>query len=851
MSDFLFNISDIPRDSPIARRPDCTKCHGDLRSASYRKYDKPFLLQNGTRGKVLFVGTVVTQYADMLNKPICPEFTADVLGLLSGYAVYYVPSVVCPLDNGTYPGVDKQNAYAKCCQPVIYDVIKDFAPDFIVAFGNAAVSSLYTNRTKAGCNINIWRGSRIPDQRLGAWVICTHDMMGESSDGESGVLWRMIKADIALIPSAPKFPKYGDLKDKVKILSSEQAIAYLNALPDNSTIALDYETSGLKPDNVGHFIECVGVRSSEDSYSVCFQYNELVRAAWVAVLQNPNIKKIAHNLKMEDRWSLKIVGTPVAGWIWDSCLAAHCINTTQPSSGLKFQSLLRFGIEDYSDDVHEYLTAPDSNSLNNISACDKKTLYTYCGIDAWLTFELYPIQVGILSSWKNLLGGDFVEGAAFFTNTARAFSIMEDNGVLLDKALMQKFSEEIATKIVDAETRFKATGVYSEWERQFGQKTNLGSDDQLRKLLFGKMKFKPTTYTERGLPAVDEDSLTDVPLDGLGPLIELRKLNKIVGTYYAQFNREATDKSRVHCVMTLNSTRTFRSSCTNPNLQNISNRDKDAARYIRSLLLPDEKGWCICEADLKGCEVSGTACHTKDRNLIAYVSDSSLDMHRDVGTVICHCDKDMISKEIRGILKMYTFGSFYGSYWKKTAPLLWKQFTIHQPSFTDGTPIFDYFASHNIPDLERFTSIVQDADNYFWNEQFPEFKAWKEAQWDLYLSQGYVDMFTGFRRVGPLSRNQAINTPIQGDSGHINMWLCQYVLAQIKRTGIRARLFMQIHDSVLAVVHHDDLAQYCKFYKTGIELLRKRWEWMIVPFPVEFEVAPPGMSWFDKKEYVV
>jgi DNA polymerase I-like protein with 3'-5' exonuclease and polymerase domains len=210
-----------------------------------------------------------------------------------------------------------------------------------------------------------------------------------------------------------------------------------------------------------------------------------------------------------------------------------------------------------------------------------------------------------------------------------------------------------------------------------------------------------------------------------------------------------------------------------------------------------------------------------------------------------------VTKELRSITKSYTFGSFYGSYWKLTGPLIYKTIGMQKPKLADGTPVMEHLASLGLTSIERFTEHVQTADNYMWNEQFPGYNQWRRWVYDQYLKTGYVDMFTGFRRYGPLDRKQVVNTPIQGDSGHINLWLCCYVLSRITKEDMPAKLFLQIHDSVLGMVHKDHLREYCQLYKDGIEALKKQWTWMICPFEIEFEVAPLGGSWFDKQEYIL
>ena len=54
-----------------------------------------------------------------------------------------------------------------------------------------------------------------------------------------------------------------------------------------------------------------------------------------------------------------------------------------------------------------------------------------------------------------------------------------------------------------------------------------------------------------------------------------------------------------------------------------------------------------------------------------------------------------------------------------------------------------------------------------------------------YLKNGYVDAFTGFQTLwSRLARTKVINTPIQCDSGHINLWLMLLTcLSRIAKDG--------------------------------------------------------------------
>jgi DNA polymerase I-like protein with 3'-5' exonuclease and polymerase domains len=841
MSDFLFDIAAIQTSVPS--KPHCGKC--PLSNVG-TKYDQPYKIQEGNQ-TVLLIGGAVSDYAHMMKVPVTTEFIKPILDLLEGYTVYYIPVAHCAVAKEPISYSNLVHA-AECCSYNLYQTIKQLKPDFTVLFGSPAITAIYSNRCDKGCTVEVWRGTVTPDQTLHTNVICTYPLMAPCTGTESGVLWRYIQQDLAQIKTVKQWRDYSDLPSRVKIIADKQVLFYLDRLHDGSVITFDYETTGLKPDNKGHEIVCVSVRTDIDNYAVVFELTDTVLPKWKQVLADETIKKIAHNIKMEDRWTRKRLKTPVKGWIWDTCIGAHCVNPNS-ASGLKFQALLQFGVDDYSRAVHHYLEAETSNDFNRIHKCDKKQLHVYCGIDSYLEYDLYLYQKDTLCSRRNTLGRGFDYGVEFFTKVARAFSVMEGNGIAIDKALMGVYLPEIEAKRQEAITQFKTTPIYKEWYNIFLHTTDLGSDVQLRHILFDVLGNTPTKFTSKDKETVDEEALTDLGIEGLDSYIRVKKFNKIIGTYYAQINREMDENGLLHCEMQLNAARTFRTSCTKPNLQNISKTDKEYAKYIRDLFIPQNPEWCIVEADLKGCEVAGAACHTQDPNLIAYVSNPKLDMHKDLGEHLYNVDLALISKDLRSITKGYTFGSFYGSYWKLTGPFIWKQLQLQEPKLLDGKPVLTHLSDIGITTVEDFTRLAQETDDFMWNTQFPGYQRWKERQWDSYLQLGFVDLYTGFRRPGPLSRNQAINTPIQGDSGHINLWLCCYILSKLKDTGIRAKLFLQIHDSVVAIVHPDDIAAYRQLYIDGVARLREIWKWIIVPIEIEFEVSPPGKSWFEKKEY--
>lgn len=828
---FLFDMSEVNVGIAPAS---CSIC--PFNSGLKDKLQAPQLLRKATDRKVLIIGGGISTYALMNNKAVMPEYIKPVVDLIpSIFSVYYVPSALCAGDGSIEAATD-------CCSSNILTLAKDNY-EYIIPLGNLGISSLF-KRLGYSSYDGLWRGNRIPYKFLNGYVVPTLNYNG--IEGEAKPVFALIKSDIEenVLVSYVK-------EDYNPVIILNDSI--LDKLQDGDTIAFDYETSGLKPENDGHFIYSISIckLNSSETYSFLLTDSNVVK--WKAILENEQIKKIAHNIKMEDKWSRAILNVTVKGWIWDTCIAAHCINSASGNSGLKFQAFTNFGREDYSSHLDPYIKAEGTNGFNKIKDANIKELLTYGAYDAYYTALLYPRQEKLLKARSRGLNGMYsslVEGVRLFTNVQRAFSLMELNGVKLDIEKLNEYNEKINNSKIGLLDKFKSSKTYYKWYKIYGDKINVDSLTQLQYLLFNKLKYTPTKFTDKGRPSVDEEALADLNIDDFDDFIRYKKYNKITDTYYSQFFREVDENGILHCDMRLNATRTFRTSCTNPNLQNISRSDKEQAFYIRSLFLPKNKDWIIIEADLKGCEVSGAACHTLDNNLIAYVSDSSLDMHRDIGEILYKVDKSLISKDLRSITKTYTFGSFYGSYWKLTGPYLFKQINMQQPKLTDGTPVIDYLKSVGLGTLEDFTAQTQVADNYLWNEQFPQYTQWKRDVVAKYNETGYVDMFTGFRRYGPMNNKQVVNTPIQGDSGHINLWLCLYVLNRLHNSGIPAELFLQIHDSIVGAVHLDYLDTFCSYFNDGIKILRNKWKWMICPFEIEFEVAPVGGSWFDKKEYI-
>jgi len=296
-----------------------------------------------------------------------------------------------------------------CCRQRVLKVIEEYKPKVIVLFGQAALESVIGWRwTKQLGNISKWRGFTIPDQHFKAWLCPTFHpsyVERQQDSPELETIWmKDLKRAIKKIDE-PKWPTKPDEEKSVHFIDIED----LENINFGDTIAIDYETTGLKPYLKGHKIVCASVASGEYSVSVFMVPEDSNR--WEPLrklLASKKIGKIAHNMKFEEMWSRGYLKQPVSNWVWDSMLAAHVIDNRSDITGLKFQTYIHFGEVGYDDQVSKYLQSHDpknSNAFNKVESLIKtesgrNLLMKYCALDSLFTFRLAQLQMKILGKEK-------------------------------------------------------------------------------------------------------------------------------------------------------------------------------------------------------------------------------------------------------------------------------------------------------------------------------------------------------------------------------------------------------------------------------------------------------------------
>ena len=213
-----------------------------------------------------------------------------------------------------------------------------------------------------------------------------------------------------------------------------------------------------------------------------------------------------------------------------------------------------------------------------------------------------------------------------------ALARAERQGIRIDVDYCNRKKKQLTRRIQHYQKKLEESELYTLWVSTFKGRTKISSNDQLSKILYGKMKIKPEKTTKTGQGSTDEEALRRLGMPELDLILQIRKLDKIRGTYLDAFVREQTD-GYIHPFYNLHNVRTYRSSSADPNFQNIPKRDKEAMKICRRAILP-RPGNMLIEADFSSLEVNISECYHKDPVMMDYLLNKKSDMHLDMAKQI-------------------------------------------------------------------------------------------------------------------------------------------------------------------------------------------------------------------------
>lgn len=453
---------------------------------------------------------------------------------------------------------------------------------------------------------------------------------------------------------------------------------------------------------------------------------------------------------------------------FDTLFLEHHLGVKLPISedimlmGTAFDLVAEHGLKKM---AQSYLGVPDWDiKKKDKLGGDKDIVVPYLKLDVKYTWELYQYFMGNMSATQMKIYKELLRPAY------RAYRDIECNGLYLDLdglvGIRKKYAKEEATLLAQLKKHYDI---------------NWNSSAQVADAFFKKAKMPVIKKTDKGAPSTSAEVLRELSMKGY----ELPKLllqYKDAATRNKMFlNRWEDDcyESRIHPNFNLTNVVSGRTSCNNPNLQQVP-RTKD----IRGLF-SGAPGMILFEADYSQLELRIAAHYANDKTMLRIYHENG-DIHTETAKLFTNGREP--TKEERGKAKAVNFGFLYGMQAKK----------------------FVAYALNSYG--QTFTQNEAEHIRNLFFAKYSRLLPWHAEQERLCEMQGGIyNLFGRFRRL-PLiysdnkwerasAARRAINTPVQGSGSDLLISAVTQINKELK--GI-AWIGATVHDSIIGECRVED-----------------------------------------------
>jgi DNA polymerase len=382
----FFSSSAVQKDKPQSLIARCGAC------GLYKTCIAPKMRPFG-RGKksVLVVGEAPDRNEDERGRPFVGEAGDKLRSILRSVGVdldrdaLTTNALICRPPKNATPK-PQQIDY---CRPNLLKTIEQFQPNVIVTLGRSALASVMQSYWRSIESLERWVGWQIPIERH--WI-CPTWHPSYLNRVKNSLMDRKFQEHLQkafAIDTAP--PSQPDYAKKIEVLlddrHAEEALGRIDS--EGGWVAVDYETNCLKPEYEES--KCYSCAVSNGRRTISYPWYGRAIPATGRFLASRMTRKIASNMKMEERWTRKLFGFGVANWAWDTMLAAHSLDNRTGICSIKFQALIRLGVPEYNQDIEPYLKSSKGH-YNRIHEIDLKRLLLYGGFDGILEHKVAAHQ---------------------------------------------------------------------------------------------------------------------------------------------------------------------------------------------------------------------------------------------------------------------------------------------------------------------------------------------------------------------------------------------------------------------------------------------------------------------------
>lgn len=519
------------------------------------------------------------------------------------------------------------------------------------------------------------------------------------------------------------------------------------------------------------------------------------------IFENTNCKKGGHNTFF-DNLVLHFNGIEVKNYCYDTMVMKHLLDEEREKT-LDYCSWIYTDKGGYKMEKEVYLKSDKSNYAN----IPLDVLLEYNAGDAAVTYELYDVfKPQILE--QNLT---FEMGSirmplqkALMEACIKGMRINREYLHTLDKELTQGI-QECNEKILPYLKKYYGEDVHiingKEEEGQFENEFNINSADNLKDLLFKKMKLKSSGTTETGAPSTNESALLKLARAGneIADLILQRKKKFKFKTTYVDGMEDLMDENdRIHPSFNVCGTETGRLSSSSPNVQQIP-RDKS----VKSIFEAPE-GYEIMECDFSQAELRVMAALSNDMTM-KHIYDQGRDLHMELAVTAFHKPASEITKEQRTIAKTINFLIGYSG-----GPDTLKA------NLSDGG------VEISKSEAERLINT--------WHGKFKEASSYLNSCNRRFQQNGLlITPFGRRRRMLRTFSDDYLNQKLGREGQNFMIQSTAGELAFISLINI-AREVKQYGGTVISTVHDSILIEYPKEQRKNIAQICKKYTWVTYPF---------------------
>lgn len=554
---------------------------------------------------------------------------------------------------------------------------------------------------------------------------------------------------------------------------------------------IDIETTGLN--RYKNEINVAGVYIPEyEYYQLCTKSNEFTDLI-CSLPEKPHMiwaNGKFDTLFLEERWKIPAAMLTIDD---DIMIMAYVLEMGK-RKGLKELAKRHCGAEDWDIDKKTKLKMSD-------------TLAEYNKLDLYWTWQVY---CKLLKMFQNNPRGHELWKLykVLALESYKVYRNIERRGMYVDVNRIKQMIPEYNKRASELEQQLKQVA-----------DINWNSSSQVADVFVNKLGMPILSRTPKGAPSIKAEQLDDYADMGY-PVAKLLKDYKRavrdVGFFLDPWMEQAVN-GRLHPTFNVDTVRTGRTSCQEPNLQQVP-RDK----ALRSLFVAPE-GKALFECDYSQLELR-IACHYANEHTMHKIYNSDGDIHTLTAQVIT--GKNEVTKEERGKAKAVNFGFLYGMSAKSFVGYAKVSYGVHvseQEAVEVRSRFFNTYSDLEPWHAHQKMLCKQDGGVYTLFGRFRALEGIYSSEWS---DKGSAERC-------------AINTPVQSSGSDILL----SSMIEIERTLPEVNIVCTVHDSILLEVPEDKI----EYYKEQIGRIMKHPSLLdvfgiqlSVPLDIDIGVGPWG-----------